>query len=116
VRGDLLALDALSDDDPETSQQIQAQATLLARGLARERLPLRLCLEPALRDGHWSVAVVLSPGLDPAKLAAAVRAENLLCQAGPEPDQICLPLSPTWSPDDLEQLVLALTKVMYYLS
>jgi hypothetical protein len=54
--------------------------------------------------------------LDPAKLAAAVRAENLLCQAGAAPGQICLPLSPTWSSADLEQVVLALTKVMYYLS
>lgn len=90
-------------------------ARRLVAGLRRELPGLLVEDRPEVRDGVWTVRVMLPAGIVPAEFLAGTVAENVPWLADSEPGRVLLPFQPGFDDEEQEQLVLVAAKVVYYL-
>ncbi|MCC6179335.1 MAG: hypothetical protein IT305_28850 [Chloroflexi bacterium] len=91
-------------------------ARRVARGIARETPALLVDERPTVEAGAWAVTVTLPTWVDRATFAAAMTAECVPCLASAAPNVVLLPFDVGYSDEEQDHLVLAVAKVMHYLT
>jgi hypothetical protein len=90
-------------------------ARRLADGLRRELPGLLVDDDPELRDGVWTLRVVVPAGIVADELLAATVAENVPWVPDGEAGRVRIPFSLGYSEEEQDQLVLVAAKAIYYL-
>jgi hypothetical protein len=90
-------------------------ARRLADGLRRELPGLLVDDDPELRDGIWTLRVVVPAGIVADELLAGTIAENVPWMQDGEPGRLRMPFSLRYSEEEQDQLVLVAAKVIHYL-